>query len=63
MPTFRSVIRRFALLATVAALACASQAAALANGTILVKFASTNGTSAKVEALGDEVERHDGQRR
>jgi subtilisin family serine protease len=48
------VTRRFALLIAFAALACAAPAAALADGTILVKFTSPAGASAKVEALGDD---------
>src|SRR5213075_1721056 len=50
------VTRRFALLAAFAALTCVAPAAALAESTILVKFASTTGSSAKVEALGDQVD-------
>jgi len=50
------VIRRFALLAAFAALACTAPAAALANSTILVKFASPTGATAKVESLGDQVD-------
>ena len=50
------MVRRFALLAAFAALACAAPAAALADGTILVKFASATGATAKVESLGDQVE-------
>ena len=49
------MIRRFAPLVAFAALACAAPAAALADGTILVKFASTTGSGAKVAALGDDV--------
>ena len=49
------MIRRFALLVAFAALACAGPAAALADSTILVKFASTDGSGAKVAALGDDV--------
>lgn len=49
------MIRRFALLVAFAALACAGPAAALADSTILVKFASTEGSGAKVAALGDDV--------
>ena len=49
------MIRRFALLVAFAALACAGPAAALADSTILVKFASTYGSGAKVAALGDDV--------
>jgi thermitase len=51
----RIVIRRFAPLVALAALACAAPAAALADGTILVKFSSTTGSAAKVAALGDDV--------
>ena len=51
----RIVIRRFALLVAFAALGCAAPAAALADGTILVRFASTTGSAAKVAALGDDV--------
>jgi subtilisin family serine protease len=49
------VTRRFALLIAFAALACAAPASALADGTILVKFASPAGAGAKVASLGDEV--------
>ena len=49
------MIRRFAPLVAFAALACAAPAAALADGTILVKFASKTGSGAKVAAFGDDV--------
>ena len=49
------MIRRFALFVAFSALACTAPAAALADGTILVKFASTYGSGAKVAALGDDV--------
>jgi subtilisin family serine protease len=55
LPTTRIVIRRFALLVAFVALACAAPATALADGTILVKFASTTGSVKKVAALGDDV--------
>ena len=55
MPTNRNVTRRLALLAALAALACTAPAAASADATILVKFASPTGASAKVDALGDDV--------
>ena len=45
------MIRRFALLVAFTALACAAPAAALADGTILVKFASTTAPAAKVATL------------
>jgi thermitase len=55
VPTNRTVTRRLALLAALAALACTAPAAAFANDTILVKFASPTGASAKVAAVGDDV--------
>jgi len=50
------VIRRFALLAAFVALTCAAPAAALADSTVLVKFAPATGATAKVESLGDQVD-------
>jgi thermitase len=55
LPRGTNVTRRFALLAAVAALACAAPAAAGADSTLLVKFASPTGAGAKVAALGDDV--------
>ena len=49
------MIRRLSLAAVLAALACAAPALAAASPTILVKFASPAGASAKVAALGDDV--------
>jgi thermitase len=48
------VIRRAALLAAFAALASAAPATGAASPSILVKFASATGASAKVAALGDD---------
>jgi len=53
------VARRLALLVVFTALACAAPAAAATSatsGTILVKFASPTGSSAKIESLGDQVD-------
>ena len=49
------VTRRFVVLVAFLALVCAAPAAAFADGTILVKFASGSGAGAKVAALGDDV--------
>ena len=55
MPTERIVTRRILLLVALAVLACSAPAAALANATILVKFAKPTGASAKIAELGDDV--------
>jgi len=51
----KGVIGRVTVLAAFAALACAAPAAAAADATIVVKFVSPAGASAKVASLGDDA--------